>query len=124
MLITGSWDGAEESAEIYHPDIDSACILPELPEQRYYHTQDGFLVCGGKMAPRSCRIWNPDTGAWDLVTESLTEDRIHHNSWTPEGGSATYLIGGYGSGETSEAITKVSSKNHIIVSFPLQNSTV
>ena len=69
VLITGGgWD-AWQSAEIYHPGRDSACILPDLPVQRY----------GNHLA-------------WDLVTESLTEERYTHISWTPADGPLTYLL--------------------------------
>ena len=67
VLITGGY-GAAQSAEIYHPDRDSVCVLPDLPDGRYHHTQDGSLLCGGMFTPRSCLGWNPDTGAWDLET--------------------------------------------------------
>ncbi len=89
MLITGGYELPNKSAEIYHPDRDSCCDLPDLPDERYVHTQDGSLMCGGasgqdidRQRLRSCRKWNPDTGAWDLVTESLTEERVGHTSWT------------------------------------------
>ena len=32
MLITGG-RGAMQSAEIYHPDRDSACVLADLPDR-------------------------------------------------------------------------------------------
>merc|ERR1739844_679418 len=79
VLITGGWDTGR-SAEIYHPDRDSACVLPDLPDGRWDHTQDVSLLCGGWERPKSCRRWN--TGAWDLVTESLRESRASHTSWT------------------------------------------
>ena len=71
VLITGGG-----SAEIYHPDRDSVCVLPDLPDSRLSHTQDGSLMCGGWELCRSCRRWNPESGAWDLVTEALTEDSV------------------------------------------------
>ena len=98
-MITGGgylYD-TEKSAEIYHPDRDSPCVLPKLPDPRSDHTQDGELMCGGYNTRRSCRRWNPDTGAWDEVTNvsnSLTHERAEHVSWTPADGSGTYLMGG------------------------------
>ena len=118
VLITGGY-GAQQSAEIYHPDRDFACVLPDIPYRRQDHTQDGSLMCGGSPTFRSCRRWNPDTGAWDLVTESLTEDRRCHISWTPADGSGTYLMGGW-SDKTSEVIDK---DNGVTSSFPLQHRT-
>ena len=114
MLLTGGMF-AYNSAEIYHPDRDSACVLPDLPDELVGHTQDGSLMCGGWNTRRSCRRWNPETGAWDLVTESLTEERVYHNSWTPADGSVTYLMG-----NTSEVIRQ---DNSVSASFTMQHQT-
>ena len=119
VLITGG-TGGRQSAEIYHSDRDSPCVLPNIADRRFGHTQDGSLMCGGQDTLRSCQMWNADTGAWDLVTESLTEDRKYHVSWTPAHGSVTYLMGGTGCGETSEAIDQ---DNGVTSSFPLQHIT-
>ena len=120
VLITGGI-GTWQSAKIYHPDRDFVCVLPDLPDEREGHTQDGSLLCGGWRTFRSCRRWNPDTGAWDLVTESLTENRTERISWTPADGSVTYLLGGARSKNTSEVIDYY---NDARASFPLQHDTV
>ena len=121
VLITGGW-GTEQSVEIYHPDRKSACKIGLLPDRRVYHTQDGSLVCGGWLTTRSCRRLNADTGDWDLdlVTESITEERYLHISWTPVDRSVTYLMGGRESPLTSEAIDQ---DNVVRASFPLRHST-
>ena len=122
VLITGG-----KSVEMYHPDRDSPCVLPDLPDLRHSHSQDGSLVCGGyeTEAERSCRRWNPESGAWDLVTDALTEDRWGHISWTPANGSVTYLIGGGfssdGTTETSEIVNQ--DDKSVNASFPLQHRT-
>ena len=119
VLITGG-NGANQSAEIYHPDRNSACVLPNIPDLRVFHTQDGSLMCGGDTTPRSCRRWNPDTGAWDLVTESLTDVRVAHTSWTLADGSLTFLLGGWWSIRKS----KVIDRNFVVTSsFPMQYMT-
>ena len=122
VLITGGTidDGALQSAEIYHPDQHTPCVLSDLPYYRYHHTQDGSLLCGGWLTRRSCRRWNADTGAWDVVTESLTKYRYYHTSWTPVDGSVTYLMGAYWSPKASEAIDQ---DNVVTSSFPLQHKT-
>ena len=112
--------GTVQSAEIYHPGRDTPCVLPNLPDRRPGHTQDGPLVCGGQYTRRHCQRWNADTGAWDLVTDSLTEERVDHISWTPADGSVTYLMGGVWSDKTSEAIDK---NNGVTSSFPLRHET-
>ena len=119
VLISGGFgEEQSKSVEIYHPDKDS-CKIPDLPESRYDHTQDGGMLCGGSYTRRSCRRWNPDTGAWDLEIESLTEKRYNHVSWTPADGSATYLMGGGWSDKTSEVI----ENGRVKASFPLQYNT-
>ena len=120
VLVTGGLDSGQ-SAEIYHNDRDSACVLPDLPDERYGHTQDGSLLCGGVWTRRSCLRWNSDMGRWDMVTDTLREDRWGHTSWTPVDGCVTYLIGGYYNPKTSEAIDK---DNKVIASFPLQHHTM
>ena len=118
MLITGGWN-AKKSAEIYHLDHDTPCVLPDLPEYHVHHTQEGSLVCGGRWTLRSCQRWNPDTGGWDLVTESLTWSRQHHTSWTPVNGSVTYLMGGSPSAYPSEVVDL--DNGQVNESFPLHH---
>ena len=121
VLITGGYD-TEQSAEIYHPDRYSPCIITNIPDQRRIHTQDGSLICGGGLTlSRSCRRWTPDTGTWDLMTESLIEERGAHISWTTADGSVTYLMGGYWSHTTSEMLEHDNSK--VSTSFPLKHDT-
>ena len=120
VLITGGL-GAGRSAEIYHPARESACVLPDLPDMRWSHTQDRSSLCGGRWTSRSCRKWNSDTGRWDLKTVTLKEVRRGHISWTPADGSVTYLMGGEGSPKTLEAIDK---DHNVIASLPLQHRTV
>ena len=100
VLITGG-QFTDQSAEIYHPNREYPCILPNIPAY-YRHSQDGSLTCGGRYTDRSCWRWN--NGTWDLVTKSLPERRWNPISWTPADGSVTYLMGGYWSGSTSEVI--------------------
>ena len=117
VLITGG-TGGRQSAEIYHSDRDSPCVLPNIADRRFGHTQDGSLMCGGQYTLRSCRMWNPDTGAWDLVTEELIKNWEYHTSWTPADGDVTYLMGGYRSDILQHDNNKVST------SFPLKHNTV
>ena len=120
VVITGGI-GTWQSAEIYHPDRDTPCVLPDLPgNMRIDHTQDGSMMCGGSHTPRSCRRWNPDCGAWDEVTNSLTQDRDSHVSWTPADGSGTYLMGGMWSDRTSEIID---TDGNVRSSFSLKHKT-
>ena len=104
VLITGGSD--RRSAEIYNPATNpTGCSLPQLPEIRSAHSQDGGLTCGGNdpSARNTCVIWNPASGGWDQTPFTLKESRNAHVSWeTPTG---VYLIGGYDSPKTSEKVT-------------------
>ena len=124
MVITGSSNDYDtgHTAEIYHPDRDTPCVLPDLPHWLEYHTQDGSLMCGGGYTEISCWRWNPDTGAWDELANSLAQARYGHVSWTPADGSGTYLIGGnfYDSQRTSEI---VDTDGNIRSSFSLKYKT-
>ena len=125
VLITGGSGPGFQSAEIYHPNRESSCKFPaySLPDDFYGHTQDGSdgsLMCGGDYTSRSCWRWNADTGIWDLKTKSLTTGRMGHISWTPAGGSVTYLMGGI-SDKTSDAVDQ--DNGVVTSSFPLQYET-
>ena len=49
VLISGGMNRGEylQSVEIYNPTNNTKCSLPQLPEARRSHTQDGGLVCVG-----------------------------------------------------------------------------
>ena len=122
VLITGG-QRTDLLAEIYHPDREYPCVLPNLPDRRQGHSQDGSLMCGGLYTPRSCRRWNNDTGAWDLMTESLTKDRAYHISWTTADGSVTYLMGGNGVGSDTTSDVIDNRSGGVKSSFPLKHRT-
>ena len=97
VLITGG-SATPRSAEVYLPATGGSCRLPDLPDDRYYHTQDGALTCGGydygQDQATSCLKWSPDSGTW-TPSHSFTEERYIHVSWTPDPSLGTYLIGGF-----------------------------
>ena len=86
-----------QSVEIYNPVTNTICSLPELPEARYYHTQDGELACGGfgdssnTFTPYTCVKWSSESGSW-TQSHTLLQVRIWHVSWATEDG--VYLMGG------------------------------
>ena len=122
VLITGGYF-SKASAEIHYPGRDSPCVIANIPYNLSGHSQDGSLMCGGQDTLRSCQMWNADTGAWELVTESLTEDRDNHTSWTPADRAVTYLMGGAGSGTTSDILQHDNNKVSTSTSFPLKHDT-
>merc|ERR1712024_328274 len=92
VLISGGHSsyGSLQSVEIYNPATNTTCSLPQLPEVRYYHTQDGELACGGRTHKRTCVKWNSDSGSWTKFP--ILRHRVHHVSWATEDG--VYLMGG------------------------------
>ena len=110
VLITGGFNGSYDngshlnSAEIFNPVTNTSCSLPQLPEARYFHSQDGGLVCGGGNSTsnqRTCVKWSPASGTWTL-SHILRQQRRDHMSWVTASG--VYLIGGEDSMRTSEKV--------------------
>ena len=101
VLISGGSDneGSLQSVEIYNPATNTGCSLPQLPETRAYHTQDGGLACGGigngmGSGYETCVKWSSESGSW-TQSHTLREDRYSHVSWKTEDG--VYLMGGLAS---------------------------
>ena len=104
VLITAGYNGGYlKSAEIFNPVTKTSCSLPQLPEARYYNSQDGGLVCGGWLntTRTTCVKWSPTSGTW-TKSHTLKQNRSHHVSWATASG--VYLIGGKQSQRTSEKI--------------------
>ena len=98
---------------MYNPTTNASCVLPNLPDHRVYHTQDGSLICGGEESATdtdsdlSCLKWSIDSGTWNK-SHSLTTERDAHISW--ETCSGLYLIGGLDSWSTSTLLLKDGSQ--------------
>ena len=103
VLITGDYESVERTAEIYNPLTNTSCSLPQLPEIRYSHTQDGDLACGGgpTSVQTTCVKWSPASGTW-TKSHTLRQKRYGHVSWATSSG--VYLIGGMISPDTSEKV--------------------
>ena len=109
FLMTGGYRGATiKSTEMFLPSSNTSCTLPELPQGRHYHTQDGGLLCGGgygggssgSTTQNSCERFS--AGTWTRTSHNFREPRFLHVSWSTAEG--VYLIGGIYSGTTSELI--------------------
>ena len=104
-MITGGYNGdVLRSAEIFNPVTKTSCSLPQLPEARRSHSEDGGLVCGGgynAATQTSCVKWSPASGTW-TKSHTLRQERYGHVSWATASG--VYLIGGWYSKRTSEKV--------------------
>ena len=99
---------------------NTSCSLPQLPEGRSYHTQEGDLACGGMtggLSMTTCIKWSPASGTW-TQSHTLRQRRYGHVSWATASG--VYLIGGGGSLRTSE---KVKVDGSVEDSFGLKYNT-
>ena len=122
ILITGGLSSANTKAEIYIPARNKSCKLPDLPVRRYYHTQDGFLTCGGSGGnSQLCHTWDPETGTWP-VSHNLPTGR-EQLSWTPRSGNGTYLIGQYWQGwDHAETTTLVKPDGSVVSGFKVNRT--
>ena len=104
MITAGHNGGRLRSAEIFNPVTKTSCSLPQLPEARNWHSEDGGLACGGgsvTATQTSCVKWSPASGTW-TKSHTLRQKRHAHVSWATASG--VYLIGGTFNNRTSEKV--------------------
>ena len=91
------------TAEVFLPETNRSCSLPELTGSRHRHSQSGLLACGGYevRAKLSCELLT--SSGWRREPYSLTAGRCYHSSWDLNNGSVV-LLGGYCSEDTSERV--------------------
>ena len=64
------------------------CGLPDLPDIRYLHTQNGFVTCGGRdssFTMKSCLTFVD--GEWQQSHYPLLENRYAFSSWETDLGT-------------------------------------
>ena len=109
ILVTGGWKWSGlSSVELLSPaGTPLTCSLPPLPsDQRYRHTQDGLVACGGAGggARTSCATL---TAAGWAESQLLGQERQYHTSWRSPAG--LLLLGGDQSGDTTELLSSTDS---------------
>ena len=118
IVVSGAVEsGSSRQVEVFRTDfqgwgegadccMSQACELPDLPDQRFYHSINQFqygnlIICGGYQTTDNCiSLIN---GSW-IKTHSLLFDRLDHSSWTTDEG--VILIGGENSPTTTEIVTE------------------
>jgi len=100
IIISGG-NGARTSVEVFNPSDKTGCLLPSLPDERWYHTMDSLELCGGYSTRTTCITFT--SGQW-VTSHALTEERWGHTSWSTDAG--TILMGGDDSGMTTEIISQ------------------
>ena len=111
-----------DTAELYLPSTGVSCALPQLSDERNYHTlESSGLLCAGYLSSDTCLQWSPDTGSWEELL-TLDVEREYHVSWTPDTSIGTYLMGGSPSG-SERTTTLIKPDRTQEPGFPLQYDT-
>ena len=107
--------------EVLHSDGSPWCSLPNLPEERAYHTQNGLEACGGigldwdYTTPTLTSCVRFSGGVWS-PSHQMVEQRWHHTSWASPAG--TLLMGGIPNWDTTELLDAATGDS--VMSFPLK----
>ena len=120
MVTGGGNDGAEKSVELLHSDGTPWCSLPDLPADRFQHTQTGLEACGGVdtvSGPVDTCI-KFSGGKWKH-SHKLKKNREGHSGWASPAG--TVLMGGTESGKRTELLDATTGVS--VMHFPLKYDT-
>jgi len=116
LLISGGY-GSVEVQDWFNNE--QHCKVVDLPEERFSHTQNQNIVCGGSQnneTQTSCLEFT--SGSWKL-SHNLIYPRYGHTSWTtPDGG--VLLVGGYYSNTTTEVLSLLSDQGDATELFSLE----
>ena len=120
-IILSGGDDALTSVEVFIPSTGQGCSLPELPDERYDHTMDSLLICGGgyDQPNISTTCMSFTAGQW-ITSHTLVEGRTRHSSWQTEQG--VVLMGGGISHDTSEIVANIGEQGG--PAFAMQYSTM
>ena len=123
IIITGGFTSGgniTRSVEILRSDGSYWCSLPELPDDRYRHTQSGLIACGsGNPGNTSTSCLTFADGEW-RISHQLQYRRYEHSAWTSQLG--VVLMGGDSGGSTkTELLSDIGQSTPY---FNLTESTV
>ena len=104
--------------EVFVPSTGLSCSLPALPDERFDHTMDSLLICGGYDSSTLTTCLSFTSGQW-IPSHTLVEARYDHTSWQTEQGLV--LMGGDYSLDTSEIVAKAGEQGR--PSFAMQYRT-
>ena len=106
--------------ELLHGDGTPWCRLPELPQDRAYHTQTGLEACGGYTSATRTTCVRFSGGSWS-PSHNLQQERKRHSSWASPAG--TVLMGGdYSYSEQTTELLDVDTEDSVM-HFPLKYDT-
>ena len=105
--MTGGYPSSSyKSVEAISSYGTSLCTLPDLPDDRAYHTMDEHVLCGGELGKSSSSCYHYVAGLWTKYRRGLQNKRARHLSWMRQDGQLI-LIGGSDtmSKKTSEVVS-------------------
>ena len=76
LVMAGGYE--RSSVEMFVPSSGYHCHLPDLPQERYYHTMEGLTVCGGGTSQTSCLSLT--NGTWQTSASLLERRYTSHSS--------------------------------------------
>ena len=112
FMVTGGkgYAGAGKSVELLSMNGTRLCSLPDLPGERWFHSQNGLVTCGGGKSSsvrKSCLTFSG--GRWKR-THTLGQIRLGHTGWASPRG--LLLIGGrYSDSMTGRTTTELLTEN-------------
>ena len=101
IIITGGYPSSR-SVEILRANGSYWCSLPDLPDDRWYHSQSGLVTCGGYYSDTRASCLTFSSGQW-RTSHQLRHQRYYHSSWMSQHG--VVLMGG-ASPTTTEILTE------------------
>ena len=118
-MVGGYPTNSHKSVEALTKDGTPVCTLPDLPDDRAYHTLDDHIMCGGYYSQSSCLYYV--AGKWMQYRNELKINRTHHVSWRRPDGEVV-LIGGNGdNSKNSKKTSEVVSSSGYQKGFNLQH---
>ena len=130
ILMTGSTLSVNNKpiAEIFVPELNKSCSLSKMTLQRYGHTQNGFMSCGGSYYNKNdggdwsyetCEVYVPGDG-WRKEPYILNTWKKDHTSWTLNNGSVLLLGSKFDDNETELVTPGVGSVPGFTLNNPIR----
>ena len=113
----GDTESVKTSVELLSSNGTRLCSLPDLPAERFYHSQSGLLTCGGGPTDAKTSCVTFAGGSWKK-SHTLGKPRHDHTAWALPNG-AVLLIGGPRDSVTSTEL--LTDDGVSTPSFSLQN---
>ena len=60
-----------KSVEVFVPSTGQHCTLPDLPAERYLHTMEEMVVCGGPYSDTGTSCLSLTDDGWETTTTLL-----------------------------------------------------